>query len=49
MQSETAFADTPIGATREIAGWFDICRTGEADRARVARGNAARLFGISLP
>jgi predicted TIM-barrel fold metal-dependent hydrolase len=39
-------ADYPYETIAEAAGWFDQAPINEADRSRIGRSNAERLFGI---
>ena len=40
--------DWPFEAVEEAAAWFDRAEIGEADRAKIGRGNAVALFKLRL-
>jgi predicted TIM-barrel fold metal-dependent hydrolase len=41
-----AYSDPP--GVDDAATWFDAAAIGEADRERIRRGNAVRLFKLKL-
>lgn len=40
--------DTPFEAAAEMVSWFDHCPISDADKRKIGRDNAARLFGMKL-
>ena len=40
--------DYPFEAVGDAAEWFDRCAISEADRAKIGRDNAIKLFGLKL-
>jgi len=40
--------DWPFEAVDEGAAWFDEAAIGDADRARIGRDNAIKLFKLKL-
>jgi 2,3-dihydroxybenzoate decarboxylase len=38
--------DYPFEIHAEAAAWFDTCEISEADRRKIGRDNARKLFGL---
>ena len=40
--------DWPFEAVDEAAAWFDAAQIGEAERAKIGRDNAVKLFKLKI-